>query len=125
MGNKKGLSLFFTAFMLAFYFFIVMFAFFKILHIDLFENFFVAIIFEVISFAILSCLVFVKMLGKQIKTGYFVPLVIVTVIYMIIINLMNFVGIAFVPNVFFTLIHLVVLFVYCLLSIPMFIMGLR
>lgn len=125
MGNKKGLSLFFASLMLFFYFFIVMFAFFEVLQIDLFENFFTAIIFEIIGFAILSCLIFVKILGKQIKLGYFLPLVIVTVVYTILINLMNFVGITFVPNVLFTLIHLVVLFVYCLLSIPMFIMGLR
>lgn len=125
MGNKKGLSLFFASLMLAFYFFIVMFAFFEILKIDLLENFFTAIIFEIIGFAILACLVLVKILSKQIKLGYFVPLVIVTVVYTILINLMNFVGITFVPNAFFTLIHLVVLFVYCLLSIPMFIMGLR
>ena len=59
MEKRKGLSLFFAFFMLAFYFFIVMFAFFEILKIDLLENFFTAIIFEIIGFAILACLVLV------------------------------------------------------------------
>lgn len=85
----------------------------------------VGITFEVIDFLILLFFVFIKMSRNNLKTGYFVPLLVITVLYTIILNTMNFVGIAIMPNAFFMLIHLVVLFVYCSVSVPMYLMGLR
>ena len=81
--------------------------------------------FEIIGFLALAYFIFCNMFSNPIKVGYFVPLVMTTVIYTIVLDVINIACITSVSSVFFTLIHLVVLFVYCLVSIPMYLMGRR
>lgn len=81
--------------------------------------------FEIIGFLALAYFIFCNMFSNPIKVGYFVPLVMTTVIYTIVLDVINIACITSVSSVFFTLIHLVILFVYCLVSIPMYLMGRR
>lgn len=81
--------------------------------------------FEIIGFLVLAYFIFCNMFSNPIKVGYFVPLVMTTVIYTIVLDVINIACITSVSSVFFALIHLVVLFVYCLVSIPMYLMGRR
>lgn len=81
--------------------------------------------FGIIGFLALAYFIFCNMFSNPIKVGYFVPLVMTTVIYTIVLDVINIACITSVSSVFFTLIHLVVLFVYCLVSIPMYLMGRR
>ncbi len=123
---KKGsLSIFLSVGALIFYIGIVLFVFFAVLHIENLSNFWSALIFELVGFAFLAYFIIVNFSSKPIKTGYFVPLVLITVIYTVILDVVNFALITIVPDVFFILIHLVLLFIYCVVSIPMFIMGKR
>lgn len=82
-------------------------------------------VFGIIGFLALAYFIFCNMFSNPIKVGYFVPLVMTTVIYTIVLDVINIACITSVSSVFFTLIHLVVLFVYCLVSIPMYLMGRR
>ena len=81
--------------------------------------------FGIIGFLALAYFIFCNMFSNPIKVGYFVPLVMTTVIYTIVLDVINIACITSVSSVFFTLIHLVVSFVYCLVSIPMYLIGRR
>ena len=70
----------------------------------------------------LTYFVMSNVLVKRIKTGFFVPIIMVTVIYTIILDVINICVIR-VPHMFFVLLNLALLFIYCLISLPMYIMG--
>lgn len=116
---KKVLSCFIWGFYVA----IILYVFFAVLNINTLENFASALIFEIIGFLVLAYFIFCNMFSNTIKAGYFVPLVMTTVVYTAILNVVNIAFMTTVGNVFFALIHFVVLFVYCLVSIPMYLMG--
>ena len=118
---KKVLSCFLWVFYVA----IILYVFFAVLNINTLENFLSAMIFEIIGFIALAYFIFRSVSSKPIKVGYFVPLVMITVVYTVVLDVINIVCVTFVGSVFFTLIHLVVLFIYCLVSIPMYLMGRR
>ena len=99
--------------------------FFAVLHIDALANFISAMTFEIIGFCLLTYFVLGNILAKPIKTGYFVPLILVTVVYTIALDVINLACVATMSNVFFVLVNLVLLFIYCLVSIPMYTMGRR
>ncbi len=118
---KKVLSCFLWIFYVA----IILYVFFAVLNISTLENFASALIFEIMGFFTLAYFVFYNMFSNPIKVGYFVPLVMTTVVYTVILDFVNIACITTVGNVVFTLIHLVLLVVYCLVSIPMYLMGRR
>ena len=118
---KKVLSCFLWVFYVA----IILYVFFAVLNINTLENFASALIFWIIGFLALAYFIFCNMFSNPIKVGYFVPLVMTTAVYTVILDVVNIACITTVGNVFFTLIHLVLLFVYCLVSIPMYLMGRR
>jgi hypothetical protein len=123
--GKKGVTVALTTFIIAFYVAIIMYVFFAVLHIDALANFISAMTFEIIGFCLLTYFVLGNILAKPIKTGYFVPLILVTVVYTIALDVINLACVATMSNVFFVLVNLVLLFIYCLVSIPMYIMGRR
>jgi len=118
---KKILSCFLWVFYVA----IIMYVFFAVLKIDTLDNFVSALVFEIIGFVALAYFVFCNMFSRPIKIGYLIPLIMTTVIYTIALDVINFACITSVSSVQFTLIHLILLFVYCLVSIPMYLMGRR
>lgn len=122
---KKSLAAAISAFLLLFYIVIIMYVFFAIMHIDAFSNFECAITFEIIGFLLLIYCVMSNVLGKRIKTGFFVPLIMVTVIYTIILDVINIACAITMPHMFFILINIILLFIYCLISLPMYAMGKR
>lgn len=121
--GKKGLTTVLSSVILCFYAVIIMYVFFAILHIDILANFESAMVFEIIGFALLTFFVLSNSLSKSIKNGYLVPLIMITVIYTVILDVVNLVLVTTMPNVFFVLTNFVLLFIYCLISIPMYIMG--
>jgi hypothetical protein len=123
--GKKGVTVALTTFIIAFYVAIIMYVFFAVLHIHALANFISAMTFEIIGFCLLTYFVLGNILAKPIKTGYFVPLILVTVVYTIALDVINLACVATMSNVFFVLANLVLLFIYCLVSIPMYIMGRR
>lgn len=122
---RKGTAAILAGCLLAFYIGIIMYVFFAILYIETPANFGSAIVFEIIGFLLLIYFVIGNLLSKRIKTGFFVPLVMATVIYTLILDVINIAFIITMPHVFFVLLNLVLLFIYCLISIPMYIMGKR
>lgn len=121
--GKRGLTAVLSSFMIALYIVIILYVFFAVLHVDILANFLSALVFEIIGFILLAYFVLGNILSKSIKTGFFVPLIMVTVIYTIALNIINLVLITLMPTTFFILINFILLFIFCIISIPMYIMG--
>lgn len=122
MGKKK-LTVILSLFLLCFYIGIIMYVMFRILHVEVLANFETAIAFEVIGFLLLICFVLCGICAGALKVGYYVPLMIATILYTIILDMINFLCVTEMRHIWFVLLHFVLLFVYCLISIPMYIMG--
>jgi hypothetical protein len=63
------------------------------------------------------------MFSDSMKVGYLVPMILVTVLYTVILDFVNIFLVVTTSSVFFILINLVLLFLYCLIIIPMYLMG--
>lgn len=124
MKNKK-MTLAFTMLLILFYIAIVLFAFFPVLHIDMLENFLSALLFEIIGFALLTYFILGFISTQSKKIGFLVPLIISTLLYTLVLDFLNLVLVSILPSVVFVLFNLVLLFIYCLTSVPMYIMGNR
>lgn len=124
-GMRKGLIGALSGCLLISYIGIIMYVFFAILHIETLANFESAMAFEIIGFLLLIYFVMGNLLSKRIKAGFLVPLVTITVIYTVILDVINIVFIITMPHIFFVLLNFVLLFIYCLISMPMYIMGRR
>lgn len=102
-----------------------MYVLLAVVHIDLVSNYICGLIFEIIGFLLLLAVLLSCLFGNSIKTGYLVPIVIYTAAYTVFLDLLNIVGITIVPPVFFVLLHLVLLFLYLMVVMPMLVMGKR
>ncbi len=111
--------------LLLFYMGIMMYVLFPVLRIDTLKNCECSILFESIGFLLLTWVILSNILSPRIKTGFLVPIIMVTVIYTVILHGITIVCAAIMPPVFFILLHVLILFLYCLLSMPMYIMGKR
>lgn len=122
---KKGLTAVLAGGLLAFYMGIILYIFSLFLYTDAILNFKSAILFEIISFVPLTYIIMSNLLSKCVKTGFLVPLIMITIAYTVILNVINLVCISFIPHTAFVLINIVLLYIYCLVSIPVYIMGKR
>ena len=122
---KKGTSVFFSALGILFYIFIVMYLFFHILNINETDNFQSALLFEIIDFVLFGYLILRNFFSNPIKAGYFVPLTIVAVVYSLIVNVVNLFLALIISNTILILLNLIVLFLYFLISVPMYLMGIN
>ena len=121
--DKKSLTAILSAFIICFYMLIILYILFGVLPIYSIFNLLTALVFELIGFVILLYLILSNILAKRIKTGYFIPLIMATVIYTIVLDYINISLIKTFPNVWFILVNLILVFVYSVIAIPMYIMG--
>ena len=121
--DKKSLTAILSAFIICFYMLIILYILFRVLPIYSIFNLLTALVFELIGFAILLYLILSNILAKRIKTGYFIPLIMATVIYTIVLDYINISLIKTFPNVWFILVNLILVFVYSVIAIPMYIIG--
>lgn len=86
-------------------------------------NFAFAILFEIVGFMILAYFILGSIFLRQVKVGYIVPLVLLTIFYTAVLDVINIVFVVTMPSAFFVFWNLVLLFVYCLIAIPMYVMS--
>lgn len=122
---KKMMSLVCSVFLYVFYLAIIMYVFFAIVQIHLLANFAIGMAFQLIGFLALAFLLFCNFFNKPLKPGFAVPLIAISVIYTFILDFINIAWIALIECRFFFLIHFVLLFLYGVVSLPMYIMGRR
>ena len=121
--EKRMMSIALYSMLLLFYAAIVMYVFFAIVHADKLANFQTGMIFEIIGFVLLAYFIIGGIAFSPIKVGFFPALLIITIVYTVILDAVNLVFITTITNPFFVLINLVLLFVYCMVAIPIYIMG--
>ncbi len=109
------------SFILCFYTAIILHVFFAVLHISTLENFEAALVFEGIGIALWFYLIF----STSAKIGFFVPIICITVVYTLILDVISLVFVATLAPVLFVTLNLVLLFVYCMIVLPMYAMGRR
>lgn len=109
------------SFILCFYTAIILHVFFAVLHISTLENFEAALVFEGIGFALWFYLIF----SAPIKTGFLVPIICITAVYTITLDVLSIVFVGNLAPVLFVTLNLVSLFIYCIIVFPMYAMGRR
>lgn len=123
---KRMASFFASLFVLVFFIVLIMYTSLGVLHIDnVAGNFGIGITFQIIGFLLLIGLTVMAFFVTKFKVGYLIPLFAVTILYVILLNILNMFAIFVIATPVFMLLNMVLLFIYCVVSIPMFIMGFR
>lgn len=121
--KKREFALGFCVFMIFFYIAIVMYTLFFSLNIRTLGNFIAALFFEFIGIIVIAYCLLSNILSSNIKIGFFAPLIMITVFYILLLNVLNLGCITMMSSSTFVLLNLLILFIYCLISAPMYIMG--
>lgn len=121
--EKKKLTTIMALSFVGLYMVLILYALFVLLHFEILANFATALIFEAVGFILILYFVLTNIINKPLKTGYFVPLIILTAIYTLVLDAINFKYAINMRHELFIFINLIWLFLYCLISIPMYLMG--
>lgn len=123
---RKMASFVASLFILVFFIVLIMYTSLGVLHIDnAVGNFGIGITFQIIGFLLLFGLTVMAFFVTKFKVGYLIPLFGVTILYVILLNILNMFAIFIIATPVFMLLNMILLFIYCVVSIPMFIMGFR
>lgn len=118
----KTITILLSLIIFLFYCVIIGYILFQVVNLDEHKNFVCGIIFEGIGILMLLISVIFGIL-KRVKIGFLLPVIVCTVIYTIILNSLNFFAYAVMTSNVFFLAHMVVLFIYLLIIVPMLVMG--
>lgn len=121
--KKREFALGFCVFMIFFYIAIVMYTLFFSLNIRTLGNFIAALFFEFIGIIVIAYFLLSNILSSNIKIGFFAPLIMINIFYILLLNVLNLGCITMMSFSTFVLLNLLILFIYCLISAPMYIMG--
>ena len=121
--KKREFALGFCVFMIFFYIAIVMYTLFFSLNIRTLGNFIAALFFEFIGIIVIAYFLISNILSSNIKIGFFAPLIMINIFYILLLNVLNLGCITMMSSSTFVLLNLLILFIYCLISAPMYIMG--
>ena len=128
MENKNDskpnvLALVLTTGLFLFYCIIILYGLIGVLKINLLENFISCMVFQCIGFLILFLTIIGRFVSKRIATGYYIIIVIMTILYTLLLNVLNLAGVLVIPGRIFVLLHMVLLFFYSVIVVPMYIVG--
>lgn len=111
----------------ALYIVIIEYVLFAIVKITESDNFIAGFVFETVGIVFLVAVIMAA-LGLitgvgNIKIGFLVPIITITVLYTALLDLINIFGTLTMSGTWFVLLHLLLLFVYLVITIPMLIAG--
>ena len=111
----------------ALYIVIIEYVLFAIVKITESDNFIAGFVFETVGIVFLVAVIMAA-LGLitgvgNIKIGFLVPIITITVLYTALLDLINILGTLTMSGTWFVLLHLLLLFVYLIITIPMLIAG--
>lgn len=118
----KTITILLSLIIFLFYCVIIGYILFQVVNLDEHKNFVCGIIFEGIGILMLLISVIFGIL-KRVKIGFLLPAIVCTVIYTIILNSLNFFAYAVMTSNVFFFAHMVVLFIYLFIIVPMLVMG--
>lgn len=122
MESKAGLKLVLTGLLIVLYMAIAIVSLFVFTDTSN-DNFVVGLIFDIISFVFIFFFVYMNMFTEKMKIGFYIPTVMVTVVYALFLDVFNIFGIMNIGTSKFILSNLIIIFVYLIICIPMFIAG--
>lgn len=125
MNAKKGITLCTTFFLFIFYVAIIFYAFLEAFNFSIYSNFFSGALFELVGLIILLVVISCSLFGAPIRTGYIIPIILCTITYTVLLDSLNFIGIPTISGKVFILLHLILLFSYLLIVMPMLVVGKR
>ncbi|MCR5508025.1 MAG: hypothetical protein K6F34_04985 [Lachnospiraceae bacterium] len=123
--DKKNITLLLTGTILIFYIAIVLYVLFAVLDIETAANLIASIVFEFAGILFIALYILTAVNSGGIQVGFLAPLIMVTVIYEIILDVLVFANAATMSPVYFVLCNVVLLFLYMVVSVPMYLMGRR
>ena len=104
---------FLPAILVAFYITIFSIITFGIIGFQHHDHFAIALTFEIIGMLLLIAVAVVNMLvNPPVKTGFFAPLTLMTLVYTALLHILNIILVPFIPGIWGTLLNLILLFVY-------------
>lgn len=121
---RKIFALVMGCFILIGYVATIMYVFFAINHIDTLENYIPAMVFEIVGFVFLFGVI-LGMIAKPLKIGYAAPLILLTIVYTVVLDVANIYFITQMEQVYFVIMNAIILLVYCGIFTPLFIMGMK
>lgn len=126
--NKKAsvstVTIVSSAALLVFLFIILSFVWYDVLDLKISSNFMIGMCFWIINCIILILIFPVKMMSaRKIEIGFYVPIIMVTIIYTLLLWGLIAFTLTTVEKTFFVLMNLLLLFLYLLIVIPMIING--
>ena len=100
----------------------IVYIFVAVKHVDLLDNFIPAVVFECSTLLILIMSVMIAMKGG-LKLGFSVPLVLITLVFVIFINGLNIAFIDEIEQTYFIIMNAAMLILYFIIFFPIYIMG--
>lgn len=85
----------------------------------------VSMVFEAISFIWLLFLFIIRFKNPKMLIGFFVPAIMVDLIHIVIITAINYNAYRFSKNSVFLMIHMVLLFVNLIITVPFIVFGIK
>lgn len=120
---NKNIRVYLSLFLVAFYFVIVFYFLFAVANIDILENFMAGMVFEAFGAISLVFSVLYGCFGKGQKFGFIVGIIFTSLIYSIVLDIVNTTVIFNVSKTTFVFINLVVLFIYLCIILPIYMMA--
>ena len=122
-GSASPLAIAMTALMYLFYVGIMLYIIFVIRQIKTFPNCNEALLFEAIGFVVGAFVVFTRAFSSKLNIGYYIPIIGITLLYTAALHVLCIVLVGFFYPTTFVLINALLLFMWCVVSIPMILMG--
>lgn len=123
--NNRGIGgIIAAAFLFVFYTATIGYILFGMIRIYDSKNFYTGIFFQLVGTVLLFIAVMLKAIVRRgIDTPYHMAIVLCSVLYTVLLDCLNIFGSCSVPGAMFLLLHMLLLFVYLLIVVPMFITG--
>ena len=94
-----------------------------VLNLHTLENFEVAMAYELLGFMTLAYFIFSGLHSNPVKAGFYVPLLMTTLAYNGLLNLVTMFLMVHISPVVFFLLHFILLLFYTLVALPLYVFG--
>lgn len=103
----------------------VLIAEFCVVHINQYASFGAAVIFTLLSLLAISIVVLLQATTNIFRIQWFAPIIAVTFLYLLIVDIMNFLLVRLLSSGMFILMHMAIILLYYVVIAPMILMGIK
>ena len=121
--KSSPLSGILTLLLYLFYAAIMLFIMFELRGIKEAANYKAAMLFEGIGFVIGALVILSRSFAAKLDIGFFIPVLGITMLYTVVLHVLCIILLSIFSSKIFLLVNLLLLFVYCLVTVPMVLMN--